>query len=142
MLWSFSHPFEEMDSLRREMQELMNRSQRVFTASGRSFPLVNLYSTPEDLRVVAEVPGVSKENLDISYSNGLLKIQGERQRPALPERAVSVRSERQLGRFEKTIRLPLEIEADKIHAELHDGLLQISLPKRDSARSRQIKIQA
>jgi HSP20 family protein len=140
MFFTVSNAFEEMNTLRREMEDVFKRSQRVFTTQGRSFPLLNIYNQPEEIRVVAEVPGVAKDDLDISFSNGLLKISGERKVPDLPEKSLQVRSERQTGVFEKTLRIPFEVNADKLHAELHNGVLQIGLPKAESARARQILI--
>lgn len=142
MFWTMSNAFEEMDALRREMQELVNRSQQVFTSAGRSFPLVNIYHLPEEIRVIAELPGVSKEQLDISYTKGLLKIKGERKMPDLAENVVQIRSERKMGNFEKNIKIPVDINSEEIYAEFRDGLLQIRLPKAEIARTRQITINA
>lgn len=142
MFWTLSNTFEEMDTLRREMEELFNRSQRVFTASGRNFPLINIYNHPEEVRVVAELPGVQKEDLDISYTKGVLKLSGQRKATELSENTVQIRSERKTGNFEKTVKIPFEIDADKIHAELKNGVLQIGLPKAETVRTRQIEIQA
>lgn len=142
MFWTMPNVFEEMDALRREMQELMRRSQELFTSSGASFPLVNIYHLPEEVRVVAELPGVSKEELDVSYTNGILKIKGERKAPELAENVVQIRSERKMGKFEKSIKIPFEINPENIHAEFQNGLLQISLPKAEVARTRKITINA
>jgi len=142
MFFTVSNPFEEINAMRREMEDIFKRSQRVFTHQGRNFPLINIYNQPEEIRVVAEVPGVAKEDLQISFSHGELKISGQRKSLDLPEKSLQIRAERQSGNFEKTLRIPFEVNADKLHAELHNGILQIGLPKAESARARQIVINA
>lgn len=142
MFFAVSNPFDEINAMRREMEDIFKRSQRVFTQQGRNFPLINIYNQPEEIRVVAEVPGVAKEDLDISFNQGELKIRGQRKPLELPEKSVQLRAERQTGSFEKTLRIPFDVNPDKLHAELQNGILQIGLPKAESARARQIVINA
>lgn len=141
MFWNWTTALEDIDTLRREMDGLLERSQRYFTGSGASFPLVNLYNQENKVLLLAELPGVRKEDLEISYLDGALKLSGERKAPELGDKVVQLREERGYGRFEKVIRIPLEIDGEGIRAELNEGVLQIELPKSEKVKPRQIQIQ-
>lgn len=141
MFWNWTTALEDMDTLRREMDYLLDRSQRYFTNTGANFPLINLYNQDNKILVAAEVPGVSKENLEISFVDGALKLSGERKAPDFGDKVAQLREERGYGRFEKTIRIPVEIDAEHIQAQLNDGVLQIELPKPERVKPRQIAIQ-
>jgi len=141
MFWNWTSAFEDLDSLRREMDSLMERTQRFYTGTGANYPLVNIYNQDDRVVVVAEVPGLRKEDLDISFLDGALKLSGERRAPELGEKVVQLREERGFGRFEKSVRIPLEVDADQIRAQLTDGILQIELPKSERVKPRQIAIQ-
>lgn len=140
MIWNWTTALEDIDTLRREMDQLFERSQRNFTQTGNHFPLVNLYSHEQKVLVVAELPGVNKEDLSISFSDGVLKLSGERKAPDFGDKVAPLREERVHGRFEKSVRIPIEIDADRIQAQLKDGVLQIELPKPERVQPRQIKI--
>ncbi|HEY9840595.1 MAG: Hsp20/alpha crystallin family protein [Candidatus Sericytochromatia bacterium] len=141
MFWNWTTAFEDIESLRREMDQLRERTQRYYTGSTSNYPLVNLYNQEDKVLVVAEVPGVSKQDLEISFLDGALKLSGERKAPELGDKLAQLREERGFGRFEKSIRIPLEVNADEIRAQLNDGVLQIELPKSERVKPRQIAIQ-
>lgn len=140
MLWNWNTTFEEMEALRREMNRVFERTQR-YTGSASSFPPVNLYNHEQEVLVVAELPGLKKEELDITYLEGVLTLKGERQVPEMQEQRVQLRAERPLGQFEKTVRIPIDIDVDKITARLEDGILTLTLPKAEQAKTRKIAIQ-
>lgn len=140
MFWNWTTALEDIDHLRREMDVLFERSQRYFTSNGQ-FPQMNLYNHDQKLVVVAELPGVEKADLDIRFDQGTLTLSGERKAPQLGEQVAALREERRLGRFEKSIRIPIEIDDSRITAQLKDGVLQIELPKPERIQPRQIAIQ-
>lgn len=140
MLWNWTSAFEDMESLRREMNTLLERSQRYYTGGGSNYPLLNLYNQDERVLVVAEVPGLDKQDLDLQFVDGVLKLSGERKAPELGEKVAQLREERAFGRFSKSIKIPVEIDADQIQARLSDGLLEIELPKPAKIQPRQIAI--
>lgn len=141
MLWNWTTAFEDMQTLRREMDHLLERSQNYFTgASTQNFPLLNIYNQEQSVLIVAEVPGVEREAIDISFTDGVLKLSGERKGSDLGDKVAALREERGLGRFEKSIRIPLEVDAERISARLSDGLLHVELPKPEKIKPRQIAI--
>lgn len=142
MFWNLTPVFDEMDTLRREMDALFDRTHRTLTGSTNSqFPALNLYHDAERVQVVAELPGVRKEELELQFAEGTLTLKGQRQAFQSDDPLVQLRNERRLGHFEKSVRIPIEIDVDGIEAELKDGLLQVQLPKAARAKTRQISIQ-
>lgn len=142
MLWNWSNAFEEMTTLRREMDEMFNRTHRYLTGTNNRFPAINLYNQDDKILVVAEVPGLKREDLDIQFVDGALTLKGNRPAPQLGEEHIAaLREERKTGSFEKSVRIPIEIDADNIAAQLNDGILKVELPKAAKAKARQIAIQ-
>ncbi|MBD3391619.1 MAG: Hsp20 family protein [Chitinivibrionales bacterium] len=106
-----------------------------------SFPLVNVYESKDDITVNAELPGLARDQVAITFSDNVLTLSGTR-KPAMEEsdRTVVVRQERSLGGFEKSFRIPVRVEADKITAAFKDGILTVTLPKAEEAKPKQIQI--
>lgn len=104
------------------------------------FPPVNMMEDDNVLEVVAELPGVRKEDLSVTLRDGGILITGERKSPALPEKAAWLRNETSHGTFSRTIRLPCEVKPAEITAALKNGVLRIVLPKAEAARRREIHI--
>jgi HSP20 family protein len=104
------------------------------------FPAVDVYEDKENLVVKAEVPGMKKEDIEISLHDGFLSFSGERKQETKSEGEEACRSERWLGRFHRSISLPCQVEADKIKAAYTDGILTVTLPKAEEAKPKQIPI--
>jgi len=92
--------------------------------------------------VTVEIPGVSAGDVEVSFDDGLLTIQGERHRAKEASAEQVHLSERRQGRFRRSITLPSHVEADKIEASAQDGVLQILVPKRREDRGRRIQVRA
>jgi HSP20 family protein len=103
-------------------------------------PAVDLYEDKDNLVVRAEVPGMKKEDIEISLHDGYLTLSGERKQEQKYESAEAYRSERFLGRFQRTINLPCQVDADKIKATYTDGVLTVTLPKAEEAKPKQIQV--
>jgi HSP20 family protein len=101
-------------------------------------PFVDLYETPDDYVVTAEIPGLARSDVDVRFEEGRLTISGERRERASPCDQYH-RVERGHGRFSRTFQLPLPIEPEGIVADLRDGVLTIRCPKSD-AGTRRIRI--
>src|SRR5208282_3034213 len=99
-----------------------------------------LFEDKESLVVRAEVPGMRKEDIEISLHDGYLTVSGERKQDQTYAAAETYRSERWLGRFQRTISLPCKVDADKIKAAYTDGILTVTLPKAEEAKPKQIPI--
>jgi HSP20 family protein len=102
-------------------------------------PALNAWEAGDALRVELEVPGVKQEQLDISVVGNELTIKVERT-PAVPEGATYHRQERPVGAFTRVLRLPVEVDAGRVEAELRHGVLTITLPKAETARPRKIQV--
>jgi HSP20 family protein len=109
--------------------------------SDRQFaPPLDVSEGKDELVVVAEVPGVKKDDVKISVEKGILSIQGERKENGIDGNARGLRREQRRGKFGRSVRLPFEVDAAAVSAELSDGLLKIVLPKAEQAKPRQIDI--
>ena len=103
-------------------------------------PALDLYEDKDNVIVKAELPGMKKEDIEISLHEGFLNLSGERKSEQKQEGAETYRSERWFGRFHRTISLPCGVDADKIKATYNDGILTVSLPKAEEAKPKQISI--
>jgi HSP20 family protein len=128
--------------------QFQNEMDRVFksffgepaVAGRRSLPLLNVWETEDALHLEAELPGFKMEELDLQVVGNELAIKGERKRVEETDKLVFHRQERVAGRFERTLRLPMEIDAAKVEASLQDGVLSVTLPKAAAAKPRKIQV--
>ena len=105
-------------------------------------PAVDITERKDAYLVTAELPGVGIEDLEITFQDGLLTIQGERH-PAADAAGEKVhRSERRYGAFRRSITLPSHVQADKIEASAQDGVLMILVPKAQEAYAKRIQVRA
>jgi HSP20 family protein len=136
----------EVDQLRREMDSLFSRfiSPSPLSSSWRGvFPAVNLYETADSYVLTAELPGVGREDIQVSLEGSTITLQGERKIDVADQEDVSVhRSERQAGSFRRAFELPAPIDADGVEAVHKNGVLMLRLHKTPEARPRQISVQA
>ncbi len=138
MLWRFD-PITELDRMRRDMDQLFG--QRGYSSDGYSFPLVNVYDHNDDIVVTAELPGLSKDDVKVNVTGNVLTISGKR-KPAASEGASYIRRERSSGEFEKTVRIPARVTADKISAGFKNGVLTITMPKSEEYKPKTIPVEA
>ncbi|GAX61642.1 small heat shock molecular chaperone [Candidatus Scalindua japonica] len=110
------------------------------TTSRGVHPPVNIFEKSGDLVLVAELPGVKKEDLNIEVKGNTIRLAGERI-IEYNENVSYHRVERNSSKFDRTLRLPFNVESDKVKAEYKDGLLVISLSRAESDKSKQITIQ-
>jgi HSP20 family protein len=104
-------------------------------------PALDLHEDKDSLVVKVEVPGMKKEDIEVSLHDGTLSISGERKSDQTFEGAEVYRAERFFGRFQRTIALPTAVAADQIKAQYKDGVLTITLPKAEEAKPKQIDVQ-
>lgn len=133
-------PFAALLGLQRAMDGVMGNDWfGSRTAGSGAFPAVNVFTDGENYVLVAELPGVRKEDLDVEVRGDTLRIQGKKT-IAYDESASVHRRERSAGQFDRTLTLPAEIDAGKVAAEYRDGLLTLRLPRAESAKSRTVAI--
>lgn len=132
--WS-ADPMQEFNRLYGDMDRLFgNRSERL------TFPRINVWSNQDETVVSAELPGVDPKDIKLTVKDNDLTIEGERTSEPLAESDIQVRRERPTGRFIRNLRLPFEVEADKIVARYEHGLLKVRLPRREATKPRKIEV--
>jgi HSP20 family protein len=102
-------------------------------------PAVDLYESGDYLVGVVELPGMRKEDIDISLHDGTLAISGERKRES-NNGEMARRTERYVGTFRRSIALPTHVDANKVSATYQDGILKVTLPKAEEAKPKQIQV--
>ena len=134
----------EIGSIWHDVNRLQNEFNKIFAdlpVNGQ-FPAVNLYSNAEKAAVVAEIPGVHPENLDVTVSGDVVTISGERSHGFESDKDYEqYRSERYIGKFSRTFKLPYSIEADKVKAHIKNGVLLLELPRAESEKPRKVAVQ-
>jgi HSP20 family protein len=145
-------PFAEMARWERDLErrfENLVSATRPSLFRGRSSsmsdleiqePAVDLYEEDDRIVVQAEMPGMSKDDIQISVTDNILTIRGEKTKEKADKGKDYYRSERVYGTFLKTLPLPAEINPDKVEAKFNNGVLEIRLPKSEAAKKKQIKI--
>jgi HSP20 family protein len=131
----------ELEALRREMNRLYGDSpaERPRKASPTSFPRIGLFDAKERLVLLAEVPGVAEEDLEITVDEGMLTLRGTR-RVDIPEGYSVHRQERSETTFARSFALPCKVDAEKAEASLKSGVLTLRLPKAPEVQPRQINV--
>ena len=125
------------------LSSLQDELNRLFTESANNSwaPVVELSEDKNNFLVTAELPGLKKEDIDVTLLDGVLTISGERkQERKVDEEGGIHRSERYFGRFERSLTLPSEVTADGVKADYKDGLLTVTLPKTEAAKPKKIGI--
>ncbi|MEK6288437.1 MAG: Hsp20/alpha crystallin family protein [Acidobacteriota bacterium] len=126
---------------------LQNRLSRLYEPfAEENFPLTtwvpacDIYETAKEIVVKAELPGLKKEDVFVSIENNVLTIHGERKFEEEVKRENFHRVERTYGEFLRSFTVPTFTDADKILAEFKDGLLMVTLPKREESKPKQIEV--
>lgn len=138
-------PFWQLNNLREEIDRLFEPSLAEFNRGAQQLmggwgPAVDLYEDKDNLVVRAELPGMKKEDIDISLHEGVLTVSGERKAETQPKAAEVYRAERFVGRFQRSLTLPTPVSADKVTAAYTDGVLTVTLPKTEEAKPKQIAV--
>jgi HSP20 family protein len=137
----FDRTFSAIDEFRRRMDRLMDDFNRGGMTRMTQWPHTTLFDNGESFVIRADVPGMDKDALTLSVQQNLLTISGERV-PKTPEGYSVHRQERGTYRFSRSFTLPAEVNAEKVSAQITDGVLLVTLPKSPAAMPRQISIQA
>jgi HSP20 family protein len=128
---------DEIDRLFESPLAELARSSRLL--SGWT-PALDVYEDKDNLYVKVEVPGMKREDIDVSLHEGSLSISGERKSEQKHEDAEVYRAERFFGRFQRTVTLPAPVAADKVKAQYKDGILTVTLPKTEEAKPKHIDV--
>jgi HSP20 family protein len=136
--------FGQLTSLRDEIDRLFEVPLAELARTSQLLsgwtPALDMHEDKDNVYVRAELPGMKKEDIDVSLHNGSLSISGERKNEAELKDAEVYRAERFVGRFQRTLTLPTPVAADKIKAQYKDGILSVTLPKAEEAKPKQIDV--
>jgi len=138
-------PLAEYDRLREEINELFDvpRSANVRGLFDRPVsPAIDVTEDAEQFTVTCDVPGLKREDIEVNLAHGVLTIKGEKKSPKRSERARVYREETWEGKFQRTVAMPSEVDPSKVAADMKDGVLTVTLPKREDAKPKQITIQS
>lgn len=122
------NPFREVDNFGKEISNFFDFSPLRFFG-GMNSPRVDVYQTDADVIVKAEIPGISKEDLNVYVDENSIRLSGQSKRGNEYKDENIYRTERLYGSFSRTIPLPVKIKSDQAKAEYKDGILSITVPK-------------
>lgn len=140
-------PFRDVVSAQDQFNRLFNETFSRFlgenepTAKAAWAPAVDIYEKENSVVLKAELPGVDPKDVDIRIEDGTLYLKGERKFEKETKEENYHRIERSYGSFMRTFQLPRTLNADNVTAEYKDGILTLTLPKREEAKPKAIKIQ-
>ena len=103
-------------------------------------PACDIYENENEIVVKAELPEVKKEDVQVAIENNVLSIRGERKFSEETKEENYHRVERSYGEFMRSFTLPSFVDASKVNAEFKDGLLRVTMPKREEAKPKQIEV--
>ena len=136
-------PFRGLSTLQDQFNRLFNESFRNHpeeSALTTWAPAVDIYETPNELVVKADLPDVNEKDIDVRVENNLLTIRGERKFEKSVSEENYLRVERTYGAFSRSFSLPNTVNAESIGAEYKNGVLTVTLPKREESKPRQVKV--
>lgn len=145
-------PFAEVARLEREMERAFGdffggRLPRMWEerfspwrSLGLREPAVDVFEEKDEFVVKAELPGMTKDDIQVNIAEHLLTIKGEKKKEEKTEEKDYYRSERTYGAFARSIPLPTEVNPEKVNATFKNGVLEIRLPKSEEAKKKEIKV--
>ncbi|MDT4965854.1 MAG: hypothetical protein QOJ64_591 [Acidobacteriota bacterium] len=138
-------PFRDLRSLQDEVNRLFSTNVSRYgddegIARGAWNPTVDIYENKDQIVIEAELPGMNREDFDLSFENNVITLRGERRFEKRDESDNYHRVERSYGSFTRSFTLPTTVSGENISAEYHNGVLRVTLPKREEIKARRIEI--
>ncbi len=137
-------PFDELSLLRNRMDRLINKMTPEFedvpATANRWTPTTDVLETKDALIVRAELPGINEKDVTVELQNGVLTIAGERKLEEETKDKNYHRLERTYRKFTRSFTLPTNVQPDEIKATFTDGLLELSIPKKEEAKPKKITL--
>lgn len=136
--------FTMMDFLRNKMDRVSTDYERPLGFESwwpavENWPRTNMHENADQLEMKVEVPGLTKDDLHVKIQGNYFEISGSRKTDT-PEGYSAQRLERGTASFSRSFTLPVEVDANKVHAILKNGILALTLPKAEAAKPKQITI--
>ena len=139
-------PFRNLLCIQTERNKLFDENEQVFLGvpgRGSSWtPSVDIHETEESFVLSVDLPGVKKEDVTLEVKDSILSIGGERRQEKEVTEKSAHRIERRYGKFSRVFNIPSNVDASRVKAAYKDGVLQVTLPKVEDAKPRQIEIAA
>ncbi len=138
-------PFRDLRTLQEEVNRLFSTNlTRAFgdegIGRGAWAPSVDIYENKDQIVLEAELPGMKQEDFDLAIENNVITLRGERRFEKTDETDNYHRVERSYGAFTRSFTLPQSVSADDARAEYSNGVLRVTLPKREEAKTRRIEV--
>lgn len=131
--------FAEFERLQRALDQAFGLPS--IRGIARGYPAMNVGTTPRSIEIYAFAPGLDPASIDVQIEQGVLTISGERKPEVVPEGATVHIDERFAGRFRRVVSLPEDIDPNTVSATYRDGVLHVSVSRREAAQPRRITIQ-
>ena len=145
-------PFMDLTRWERDMDRMMDDflgrrfrpwwPDRLFRAEDLEIraPAIDLFEEKDDIVVKAELPGMTKENIEVNLTDHTLTIKGEKKKEEEIKEENYYRAERSYGSFLRTVELPKDVHGDKVKASFKNGILEVRLPKTEQAKTKEMKV--
>ncbi len=138
MLIRYSHPFQELETMRRQFDRLLNELAPAEPPTWT--PAIELQDAGDAFILRAQIPGLEAKDIDIQVGRSVVGIAGEYRTESQPSANGFLRSEFRYGKFQRLVRLPATVQNDQVQAEYQDGILHLTLPKTPEAKNQVVKI--
>jgi HSP20 family protein len=135
-----SDPFDALSSFQQALDAFRASGWlEAGPSGGGAYPPLNVFRKGDDFVVVAEVPGVTKSDLEVQVKGSTIRLSGAKS-VSYSEKAAVHRRERLGGEFDRAVTLPVEIDPDGVKAEYRDGILALFLPRAERDKPKSIKV--
>lgn len=140
-------PFDAFLSAQQDLNRIFRRGwlsptgESEISKGGTWAPAIDVYETDDSLTIEAELPGLDPKDIDVSIEEGVLTLRGERKLEKEVKEENYYRVERAYGAFQRAVRLPAEVDAEKVKANYDNGVLKVKVPKVEPAKPQSIPIE-
>ena len=140
-------PFSMLETLQDEMNRLFGLSSSRWPERSAGFlegswrPAIDVYDEKDNLIVKADIPGLTKDDIEVTVEGNILTVKGEKKHEDKIKEKDFVREERFYGAFHRAIALPTSVDSEKVKAAYKNGVLELTLPKKEEAKPKQISIE-
>jgi len=141
-IWRYGRIADPLNEMRRLQREVNRLFSGVGQAASYDYPPINVWLGENDAVLTAELPGIDQEKLDISIIGDSLALSGLHESEKEDREKNYHRQERSFGSFRRSIKLPFQVEADKVEAVYEKGLLQLTLPRAEAEKPKKIAIKS
>jgi HSP20 family protein len=133
--------FRDVERMQRHMERMMN-AFAPYSSASEAYPALNVWVKDDDMMVTAELPGFTPDAINLAVMGNALTLSGSRKEEELPEGAQVHRRECACGEFSRTVRLPYNVDADKVEASFENGILTVKLARAEADKPRKINVRS